>query len=543
LFSTSGRWQREAANPGGGTWRRSPRWGGPTWLWLLALVIFAGFSGQWAAVGGQESPSTSADEQGVNSSSRSGKTDGHVSEAAAARERPAEHGASGTPAADHGGGHVDPVAPVLLGIVVILLLAKVGGDLFERLGLPAVLGELAFGVIIGNFAMLSGGISYLISGTATEWHNFDFLHPEAQAGATLDILARIGVILLLFEVGLESRVHEMMSVGVSSLVVAVLGVIAPMALGYLACLWLIPEHGWQVHVFVGATLCATSVGITARVLKDLGRSQQIESRIILGAAVIDDVLGLIVLAIVSGIILHGADISVFALAKIVGLAIGFLVVALFLGAIQFPRTLFRAASYLRGHGLLVVTALVICFGFSYAANLVGLAPIIGAFAAGLILEGAHYQEVGKWENRSLEEALAPISTLLVPIFFVMMGIQVDLRQFADPAVWSLAGAITAMAIIGKQACAWGVREKGLNRLAVGLGMIPRGEVGLIFANEGRKLIVDGEPVVDAGIYSAAVVMVMVTTMVTPPLLKWAMLRGSSSVPSEPQPQDRTAHTA
>jgi Kef-type K+ transport system membrane component KefB len=186
--------------------------------------------------------------------------------------------------------------------------------------------------------------------------------------------------------------------------------------------------------------------------------------------------------------------------------------------------MFYTASILRGHGLLVTTALVICFGFSFLANIFGLAPIIGAFAAGLILENAHYREVGRWENRHLEDALAPLTALLVPIFFVEMGAQVDLQSFQNREVWGLAAAITAMAILGKQVCAFGVREKGLNRLAVGLGMIPRGEVGLIFANEGRKLVANGHAVVDAGTYSAVVVMVMVTTMVTPPLLKWSLVR-------------------
>jgi Kef-type K+ transport system membrane component KefB len=462
---------------------------------------------------------------------------------------PADPAAAAAPAdEDHGGGHADPVAPVLAGIVLILLAAKAGGDLFERVGLPAVLGELVVGILLGNCALLTG------------WHGLDFLkapRPETlpsaiqkleandeaaltpeertvlaeparqsvyQTGAILRILASIGVILLLFEVGLESTVGQMMSVGVSSLLVALLGVIAPMALGYLVGIWLIPEEGWQVHAFIGATLCATSVGITARVLKDLGRSQQRESQIILGAAVIDDVLGLIVLAVVSGVIQQGT-IEPLGLLKIIGLAFGFLAGAIFLGTRLLARPLFKAASLLRGHGLLVVTALVICFGFSYLANVMGLAPIVGAFAAGLILEHAHYRELGAQEDKELEEAIAPIAQLLVPIFFVSMGMDVDLASFADPSVWSLAAAITVAAVLGKQVCSFGVTERGLNRLAIGLGMIPRGEVGLIFADQGRKLVANGHPVVEPGTYSAVVVMVILTTMVTPPLLKWAMLRG------------------
>ncbi|WP_197443770.1 cation:proton antiporter [Maioricimonas rarisocia] len=431
---------------------------------------------------------------------------------------------------DHAGGHIDPVANVLLAIVIILLLAKVGGDLFERVGMPAVLGELVIGILIGNAALITG------------WHGFDFFHapPEAQlgdpysAGAVLKMLAGIGVVLLLFEVGLESSVRDMMSVGSSSLLVALLGVVAPMGLGYLTGLFFVPEAGWQVHLFLGATLCATSVGITARVLKDLGRSQQRESQIILGAAVIDDVLGLVVLAIVSGVITQGADFEPMSLVVIVLKAFGFLFAAVLLGTRLFTRPLFRIASYLRGHGMLVATALVVCFGFSWLANQVGLAPIVGAFAAGLILERAHYRELGKKENVELEEALEPLTALLVPIFFVQMGIMVDLSSFADASVWGLAAAITVAAVIGKQVCAFGILEKGLNRTAVGLGMIPRGEVGLIFANVGLALQVGGVPVISPGTYSAVVVMVMLTTMVTPPLLKWSMTSGAAPEPESPE---------
>lgn len=441
---------------------------------------------------------------------------------AAHQESAAGEPAAASAAGDaHSGGHTDPVAEVLLAITIILFAAKLTGDVFERIGMPAVLGELTVGILIGNWELLSGSAAF----------NFMQAHPSdthALTGNVLDILARIGVVLLLFEVGLETRVKDMLSVGVSSFAVAVLGVVAPMILGFGVGYMLLSDSlaEWQVPAFLGATLCATSVGITARVLKDIGRSQDRESRIILGAAVIDDVLGLIVLAVVSGVIREGANFQVISLVKIVGLSFAFLAGALGLGAMQMPRLMFRGAMYLRGHGMLVVTALVICFVFSWAANIVGLAPIIGAFAAGLILEGTHYQDIGdKWKHHHLEEALAPIAALFVPIFFVAMGMSVDLAAFRDSSVWLLAGGLTVVAILGKLACYFGVFEKGLNRLAVGLGMIPRGEVGLIFAAEGAKLVgPDGVAVVDQNAFSAIVVMVMITTMVTPPLLKWAMTK-------------------
>ncbi|MBX3438599.1 MAG: cation:proton antiporter, partial [Planctomycetaceae bacterium] len=513
------------------------------WCGLLALcAVTAGGEALWSA-------STTAvvadDERSVTAPEISGGSPSeveHPSESEDAEDGSAEH-------ATHAGGHTDPVAPLLMAIIIVLFVAKVGGDLFERVGMPAVLGELVVGVLLGNMALMTG------------WHGLDFLKapedealrstiskleehqtteftpaeqhilvdPEEQsfyhAGAVLKMLAALGVILLLFEVGLESSVRGMLSVGVSSMVVAVMGVVAPMVLGYGASSALQSDVGWQVHAFVGATLSATSVGITARVLKDLGRSQQRESQIILGAAVIDDVLGLIVLAIVSGVIQQGANFNPTSLVWIVAKSFGFLLGAIVLGNVIFTRPLFRAASYLHGHGLLVVTSLVICFGFSWLASQMGLATIVGAFAAGLILEQAHYRELGHKESLELEEALRPLSAVLIPIFFVQMGIMVDLSSFKDPSVWGFAAAITAMAIVGKLVCAWGVTERGLNRLAVGFGMIPRGEVGLIFASEGAKLKVDGEPVINAGTYSAVVVMVMLTTMITPPILKWALIRG------------------
>lgn len=453
----------------------------------------------------------------------------------------------------HAGGHQDPVSPIVLAMAIILVAAKLGGDLFERVQMPAVLGELVVGILIGNMALLTspfvedGGWKALEFFKVQEVHSIDELETddaeetihelEAEiqsfnpysTGAVLKMLAGIGVLILLFEVGLESSVAEMVSVGTSSIIVAILGVIAPMGLGWGVGYLMVPELGWQVHAFMGATLCATSVGITARVLKDIGCSQKRESQIILGAAVIDDVLGLIVLAVVSGVISTGS-LDPMELGMIVLKAFGFLVGAVFLGNIIFTRPLFKFASYLRGHGMLVACSLVICFGFSFLSNYVfGLAPIVGAFAAGLILEHAHYRELGAKENTELEHAIQPISAVLVPIFFVQMGIQVDLTSFANTDVLLLAGALSVVAIIGKQVCSLGVMEKGLNVWAVGLGMIPRGEVGLIFADEGKKLttVVDGvkKSVIDDGTFSAIVVMVIVTTMITPPVLKWAMLSG------------------
>jgi len=502
--------------------RRSPLANGRFWLAtavLLGIVAWHDYGPRLAsqAVAQVESPAP-ADDPDATVEERSGDAE-------------VRHDAHADP--DHG--HSEPVAPVLAAIVLILLLAKVGGDLFERLHLPAVLGELSLGVLIGNSVFLTG------------FHFFDFMQPPVvglenidpgiSVGEALQILAGIGVVLLLFEVGLESTVGQMFAVGASSVAVALLGVIIPLAVGFIVCRIVFFDN-WQVPAFIGATLCATSVGITARVLKDLERSRDKESRIILGAAVIDDVLALILLAVVTGVIRAAADraggtggLPWGDIVSTILWALAFLGGALVLGAVGVPKALFKLIGYLHGHGLLVATALMICFGMAYLANLVGLAPIVGAFAAGLILEDAHYKDLATRENVELEKSLHPLTALLVPIFFVLTGMGVKLDAMGDPSTWILAGVLTVIAIVGKQACSLGVFEKGLNRLAVGLGMIPRGEVGLIFADQGRKLMSNGKPVIDDATFSAIVMMVMVTTLLTPPVLKWSLNRGRPREPA------------
>jgi Kef-type K+ transport system membrane component KefB len=416
----------------------------------------------------------------------------------------------GVALASESGGHVDPVARVALALVVILIVAKLGGDVAVRLGQPAVLGELVGGVLVGNLS--------LAGSSGLEWLKTD---------TSIDMLSRIGVLILLFEVGLESTVGQMLKVGWSSLLVATLGVAVPFALGWGVGAWLLPAHGPYVHAFLGATLTATSVGITARVLKDLGKSQTNEARVILGAAVIDDVLGLVILAIVSGVIAAAdrgeAGISVGAIAWVCAKAVGFLAGAILLGRLLAPW-LFRAAARVRVRGILLTTGLIFCFFLSYLAARADLAPIVGAFAAGLILEGSHFSRFEESRETTLESLLHPISTILVPIFFVLTGMRVSLGTFADPAVVGLASALIVIAWVGKQACSLGVLQKGVDRLTVGLGMVPRGEVGLIFATMGAKLTLGGEPVISPATYSAIVIMVIVTTLVTPPALKWSIER-------------------
>ena len=262
------------------------------------------------------------------------------------------------------------------------------------------------------------------------------------------------------------------------------------------------------------------------VLQDLGRSQTPEARIILGAAVIDDVLGLVILAVVGGVIAaagQGGTLSGWSVGVIMGKATLFLAGSLAIGVALSPRV-FRLGARLRTRGVLLTMGLAFCFFLSWLAGAIGLAPIVGAFAAGLILEDVHYQEFVDRGEHGLEELVKPIGAFLVPVFFVLMGMRTDLRSFGDPAVLGLAGALTLAAILGKQVCAAGVLGRGLDRLTVGIGMVPRGEVGLIFANVGLSLQLDGRPLLAPSMYSALVIVVIVTTLVTPPALRWSLGR-------------------
>jgi Na+:H+ antiporter len=417
--------------------------------------------------------------------------------------------------ASEGAGHgLDPF--LLIGVAVILLVAKLGGELFERFKQPAVLGELIGGIILGNLA--------LAGFTAAE---------PLKTNEVIGALAEIGVIILLFEVGLESNLTEMIKVGWSSLLVAAAGVVAPFFLGWGVAAYFLPGESLLTHIFIGATLCATSVGITARVLKDMGKLQTREARIILGAAVIDDVLGLLILAVLAGAIkaaMAGSTLSTAGVMVIAVKAILFLAGAIAAGRYLVPY-LFRRASRLETRGVLLALAVAFCFLLAWVASQVGLAPIVGAFAAGLVLDEAPFESFrGRGEHR-LDELLQPVSALLVPIFFMSIGLKVDLSEFARPGLLGFASVLTLAAIIGKQVCSLAVIERPINRLAIGLGMIPRGEVGLIFAGIGATLMLTNaqgvsEPVIGAASFGAVVIMVIITTLVTPPLLKWSLERAT-----------------
>lgn len=414
--------------------------------------------------------------------------------------------------AQEGEGHGGPVLTILLQLMIILIAAKLGGDLFERFHQPAVLGELVLGMVIGNLHLLG-------------FEGFEAFKHDI----TLEVLAELGVIILLFEVGLESTVKEMMKVGLASFMVAIFGVVVPFFLGWGVGYLFLPDESIYVHIFIGATLTATSVGITARVLKDIGKINTREAKIILGAAVIDDILGLVILAVVAGIITAvnsgaGEGVSSGAVLWIILKAVLFIIGAVVIGSFVLPHY-FKLGFKMKVKGVLLSFSLLVCFLLAYLAGKIGLAPIVGAFAAGLILEDVHYKNFTDRGEHGLEELIAPIAIFLVPIFFVRMGMLVDLTTFARVEILGFAAVMTFAAIVGKQACSLAIFDKTINRVAIGLGMIPRGEVGLIFAGIGAKLILDGQPIISTSTYSAVVIMVIITTLVTPPVLIHSLLRG------------------
>ena len=408
------------------------------------------------------------------------------------------------------------VGPILLAVAVVLVAAKLAGAAAQRLGQPAVVGELLVGVLLGTQVGHWLGVPELAGGLPAG---------DAEAGAAavvvLEALATLGAILLLFDVGLETDFRKMREVGLPSVLVATLGIAVSFAAGYAASwglglawpAWAPADGalpGWLLHTFVGAALTATSVGITARVLKDLGRLQARESRIILGAAVLDDVGGLLILAVVTalaGVTLSGGALDVGALLRVLLVALAFLAGCVLLGAKLIPAAFDWLVARVRLPGFALGLAVSVALLFAVGAVHAGLADIVGAFAAGMVLAGSR-------NARVVAQDVRPLLTILVSFFFVVLGLRVDLSDLgpAPVAVLAVGLGLTAVAILGKLACGWGVVGGG-SRWVVGVGMVPRGEVGLIFASVG----------ITAGLlqgwqYTILLLVVLLTTVVTPPWL-------------------------
>lgn len=449
--------------------------------------------------------------------------------------------------------HSDPIAAVILGVTGILFFAILGRFVARKLNQPSVLGELLMGVVLGNLgyyfgsdliillrqgpeifdifqltmagqtmqeaatACISGNDASSILNILQGPHRLELV----QMAHAVDVFSRYGVIFLLFLVGLDTSLEEMRQVGRGSIQVAVSGMLLPFMLGFAAISILMPELPLNSGLFIAATLGATSVGITARVLQDIHRQRTREARLILGAAVFDDILGLLLLAIVSGIVVSGG-VEIVDILGVIILATVFLVGAVLVGP-YFLRIVVRYLCDLDIVEAKMFTSYFFVMVLAWMANLVGLATIVGAFTAGLVLHESYFRDcrIAPDKSYTIKDLIMPLEVILVPIFFVLMGIQVKVESFLDTQVILTAGSLLFAAIIGKVAAGY-FAGKSVNRLAVGLGMMPRGEVGLIFAAIGKTL-----GVIDDFLFSAVVMMVIVTTLLAPPLLKMAMQQDDS----------------
>lgn len=415
---------------------------------------------------------------------------------------------------EESGGHGPRIRDVFFVLIAMLLAGKLFGEMAERGGQPAVLGELVAGVVLG------ASVLGVIPAQGTDL--YEIVH----------VFAEIGVSLLLFEIGLETDLKEMFRVGPTAVRVALIGVVFPFLFGFLY--WYLANPTIGVHppgisftvvaIFVGATLTATSVGITARVLSDLNRMHTPEARIVIGAAVIDDVLGIVILAVVAGMV-GGAAVTFLSVTKVFTFAVGFLVLAVVLGS-RFAPFIFDAVDRMRVRGMLAVVSLCFALGIAALADLAGSAMIIGAFAAGLVLSSTNQFD-------AVVERIEPVADIFTPIFFVAVGAPVNVGLLIPGShdfnlqVLVVGLLLTAVAIVGKLIAGLGVRRRDTSKLLVGVGMVPRGEVGLIFASIGLTAGILSEPV-----YSAVLIMVMLSTFIVPPLLKVLFARKPQGPPPD-----------
>ncbi|MGI9554105.1 MAG: cation:proton antiporter [Thermodesulfobacteriota bacterium] len=421
-------------------------------------------------------------------------------------------------------GHLT-VEKFLIALVLILIVSKVFGEIFERFKLPSVLGELIAGIILGG-SMLA------IVPSAAGMVGYDTFH----------LLAEVGVAILLFEIGLETDLGDLIKVGPTSTLVAIVGVVAPFLFGVFSILAFQkygilttdPKLTTIIAITTGATLTATSVGITARVLSDMNKLNTRESKIILGAAVIDDILGLIILGVVSGLIeaFKSGDESGIQITQIITImfkAFGFLFISILIGNLV-SKYLFNFVDKLRVRGILFLFSIAFAFFYAYLASVVGLAPIVGAFAAGLVLRKTN-------QFKLIEDNLKPVSDFFTPIFFVMIGAAVDIFVFnplvpGNSNILLIALILFVVAVIGKYISGYVVTNKSINSRVIGIGMIPRGEVGLIFAQVGLNY-----GVFDSRLFSAVTVMVMLTTFIAPPLLQIAFREDNPKLNSQGSSQE------
>jgi Kef-type K+ transport system membrane component KefB len=371
----------------------------------------------------------------------------------------------------------------LFSLVVVWVAAKLGGEAAQRLGQTALVGELLAGFVIGPSALA-----------------------VVTPSAFLEGLAAIGVVILLFEIGLESDLDRLLRSGLQSLVVALVGVVSPFLLGFALARW------WGLSplgaVFIGAALTATSVGVTARVVSELKKADDPTAQVVLGAAVVDDVLGLVTLSVVSGLARTGR-VSPWSVVTLLVGAVSFLTAAIAIG-VRLAPFFVRWVDRMQVRGSLIVWSVLFCTVLAVLAERSGLAALVGAFAAGLVLAKTE-------RGTHIVERIKPVADLFVPIFFVTIGMHVQLAHL-DPlsprGTLVFAVLLTLVAVASKLVAGLGVYLPDVRRLPVGVGMVPRGEVGLIFAAIGLT-----DNVISAELYAAVVLMIILTTVVGPVWLR------------------------
>ncbi len=434
--------------------------------------------------------------------------------------------ASGAPVEE--GAAEAPISLTFLFLAILLIAAKFGG-VIERYGQPSVVGELL------------AGIALSIAG----YFGFHLIE-EIRHNISMEFFAELGAVLLLFQIGLESNIGQMKKVGTRALMVAIIGVVAPFALGtFVVGPMLFPGLEQVTYLFIGAAMVATSVGITASVYQSVGVLKMKASQTVLGAAVIDDVLGLLVLAVVSAIA-SGGDVTPAFIMELTLKAVVFLGAAVALGDVL-AKTLSKVFSMVNtGTGMKLALALTFALTYAYLASLVGLAPIVGAFAAGLVLDQVHFNSfnlpeiaydlkklrgfdkvekekidhlIHKHQHAHVEELIRNIGMLIIPIFFVFTGLMVDAGSLLNPAVYITGVALTIVAIVGKLVAGIAAEGNRLQKLFVGVSMIPRGEVGLIFAATGKAL-----GAIPDSVFSTIILVIILSTLIPPAFINKLALK-------------------
>ena len=397
---------------------------------------------------------------------------------------------------------MESIIEKLLEIAIILLAAKIGAELMRRISQPAVIGELIAGIVIGYY-----GLGLL---------------PHIQSGDVISTLAEVGIILLLFEVGLETNLKEFIELGKTSLLVAIIGVAAPFSLGF-GFVYLIDsgDYVFEKALFVGSAMTATSVGITARVFADLGALKTKEAKTIIGAAVVDDIFGLIILTVVAGMLGGTGSIGRGEVGIITAKALAFLLVSVVIGRKLSP-TIFKFFKKLPSPGTFVTGSFLFAIVFGAAAHFVGLHPIVGAFAGGVVAGESDM-------TKRIREEMRPLNYILVPIFFVYTGSEIDISLLTTRSVFFYGVVISVLAFIGKYVSALGALGKGMNTSLIGIGMVPRGEVGLIFVAVATSTFSE---IIGPGIIAAIVWMVINTTIIAPILLSRILKKSVKNKPIE-----------